>query len=395
MKKLLFVFACFYLVSCKKDETPCHTTDFRMLYGGSGFDAAASVIESQDCGYLFAGITQSNDGAVSGNHGNADAWVVRVNSQGAIIWQKPFGGSDGDQANSLTSAMDGRYAIAGLSFSQDGDAAGNHGGEDAFIVSFNEQGNRIWQKMLGGQESDAAKCITATPDGGYIMAGLSNSNNGDVYGNHGSFDAWVVKLDRWGHITWQKTYGGSGVDVANCIINTLDGGYLLAGETSSNDGDVSGNHGANDFWVIKLDRQGMVQWKKVLGGSNHDAAFSATLASDGGFVISGSTETGSPREGFENNWVVRLTKQGTLVWQKIFGIQASGGNALSLCDKSGFTLVSGGTVLKIDENGNEVWRKFESGTFQSIFPRRDGSYIIVGGIPNGVKNSDALLATVR
>ena len=129
-------------------------------------------------------------------------------------------------------------------------------------------------KILRGSSLDVAFSIQQTSDGGYIAAGYSYSNDGDVSGNHGESDYWVVKLDHIGNIQWEKSLGGSGYEGANSIQQTTDGGYILAGWSDSNDGDISGNHGSIDYWVVKLDDTGTIEWQKSIGGSAEDRAYS-------------------------------------------------------------------------------------------------------------------------
>ena len=138
-----------------------------------------------------------------------------------------------------------------------------------FVVAFaNAQAPAIqWQKSLGGSNNDYAYAIRQTTDGGYIVAGYSSSNDGDVTGNHGGLDYWVVKLNSTGNIEWQKSLGGSSNDKAYAIQQTADGGYIVAGFSYSIDGDVTGNHGAFDYWVVKLNSTGNIEWQKSLGRS--------------------------------------------------------------------------------------------------------------------------------
>ena len=145
----------------------------------------------------------------------------------------------------------------------------------------------IWQKALGGTSIDVAYAITASADGGYVVAGHTLSNNGDVTGNHGSYDYWVVKLNAAGNILWQKALGGTGNDIAHAITASADGGYVVAGYTASNDGDVTGYHGGNDYWVVKLDAAGNILWQKALGGTGSDVAQAITASADGGYVVAG------------------------------------------------------------------------------------------------------------
>ncbi|MCD6449891.1 MAG: PEGA domain-containing protein, partial [Thermotogaceae bacterium] len=171
----------------------------------------------------------------------------------SIIWQKALGGSSKDWAYSIQQTSDGGYIVAGWTRSYyNGDVSEYHGYIDAWVVKLGESGNIEWQKALGGSEGDEAHSIQQTRDGGYIVAGCTRSNDGDVSGNHGKVDAWVVKLGESGNIEWQKALGGSFWDKAYSIQQTSDGGFIVAGRTASNDGDVSGNHGEVDAWIVKL-----------------------------------------------------------------------------------------------------------------------------------------------
>src|SRR5690242_19546280 len=117
-----------------------------------------------------------------------------------------------------------------------------------------------WEKSFGGSNDDVASSIIQTSDGGFITAGWAQSNNGNVTGNHGGYDSWIVKTDASGNLQWQKTYGGTANDFAQCIRQTTDGGYIVAGESQSNNGDLTLNHGGDDFWVFKLYVNGNLVW---------------------------------------------------------------------------------------------------------------------------------------
>ncbi|MDR2353872.1 MAG: hypothetical protein LBF22_12115 [Deltaproteobacteria bacterium] len=229
--------------------------EWQKSFGGSGSDEVRSIQITPDGGYIIAGLSLSNDSDVTGNHGKNDSWIVKLDFQGTIQWQKSLGGSDDDETRSIQITSDGGYIIAGESSSNDGDLTGNHGHYDAWIVKLDSQGTIQWQKSLGGSYEDAASSIQITSDGGYIIAGTSTSKDGDVTVNHGEFDAWIVKLDSQGTIQWQKSLGGSEWDVSSSIQITSDGGYIIAGYSRSNDGDVTVNHGERDFWIVKLQGQ--------------------------------------------------------------------------------------------------------------------------------------------
>ena len=286
---------------------------WQICLGGTNVDVAYSIQQTSDEGFIVAGYTCSNEGDVSGNHGNSDYWVVKLNSSGTIEWQKCLGGTDGDYANSIQQTSDGGFIVAGQTYSNDGDVSGNHGGSDAWVVKLNSSGNIEWQKCLGGTSEDIAYSIQQTSDGGFIVAGETLSNDGDVSGNHGGRDAWVVKLNSSGDIIWKKCLGGTDHDFAYSIQQTSDGGFIVAGYTNSNDGDVSGNHGSKDYWVVKLNSSGTIEWQKCLGGTGWDWENSIQQTSDGGFIVAGYTNSNdgdvSGNHGSKDYWVVKLTNE--------------------------------------------------------------------------------------
>ena len=194
----------------------------------------------------------------------------------AIEWEKSFGGNWEDLASSITQTTDGGYIVAGSSQSDDGDVTGHHGRLDIYdywIVKLTGMGDIEWQKSLGGSDNDYANSIIPTSDSGYIVAGYSVSADGDVTESRGNLDAWVVKLRSTGEIEWQRLLGGKGWDEAKYIAPTRDGGYIITGFSNSNDGDViglHGNYGFRDYWIVKLRSTGEIEWQRVLGGSNKD-----------------------------------------------------------------------------------------------------------------------------
>lgn len=216
----------------------------------------------------------------------------------AIQWAKCYGGTLGEHGQSIKSTSDGGYVIAGYCQSADGDVMGNHGGNDFWIIKINNLGKLQWQKSLGGSLSDTGGDIFVTSDGGYIVVGSTESNNGDVTGHHGptySKDLWVVKLNSSGSIEWQKCYGGTLEDVGESIQQTKDGGYIISGYTNSNDGDVVDYHNKNfgtyDAWVLKISLTGDIQWQKCLGGSMNDIAYKIKQTNEGGYILIGAAQS--------------------------------------------------------------------------------------------------------
>lgn len=202
--------------------------------------------------------------------------------------QKSFGGSANEEAHSLHITRDGGFIIVGYSESNDGDVMGNHG-YDYWVVKTDSLGVIQWQKCLGGTYTDEGSSVDTTSDGGYIVAGFTSSNNGDVSGLRGSADYWVVKLSSAGAIQWQKCLGGTGDDMATDVQQTTDGGYIVTGYTDSpaGSGDITSSKGAYDCWVVKLSSTGSIQWQKSLGGTGQDKASAIRQTFDGGYIMAG------------------------------------------------------------------------------------------------------------
>lgn len=330
--------------------------------GGSGTEGAFSTQQTTDGGHIVAGWSGSNDGNASGNHGGlSDMWVVKLDGSGNIQWQKCLGGSGEDMAWSIQQTTDGGYIVAGSTASNDGDVSDNHGGfSDMWVVKLDSDGNIQWQKCLGGSGEDGAFSIQQTTDGGYIVAGSTASNDGDMSGNHGSIDAWVVKLDGSGNIQWMKCLGGSGYDAALSIQQTTDDGYIVVGHTTSNDGDVSGCGGQGDTWVVKLNATGTIQWQKCLGGTGEDGAGSVQQTIDGGYIVAGSTASDdgdvSGDHGFTDIWVVKLDGSGNIQWQKCLGGSEDDTEASIQQTTDGGYIVAGRTGSNNgDVSGNHGW----------------------------------------
>lgn len=298
---------------------------WKRTYGGSGDDIASAIEQTADGGYIVAGATISQDGDVTGNHGDNDAWVIRLNSFGDLLWQLALGGSDADGASSIAITDDEGYIVAGFSYSNDGDVLGNQGSADYWVVKLDATGAIDWQRTLGGSGYDEATQVQQTHDGGYIITGGSGSTDGDVDNSHGSGDEWVVKLDSGGNMEWQRSLGGAGDEVGYAIQQTADGSYITAGYTFSNDGDVSGYHGNGDAWVAKLSSNGALEWQQCLGGSNFEMARSIDQTADGGFIVFGQTQSsdgqvsGNHGGQLGDYWAVRLDSAGTLLWQRCLG----------------------------------------------------------------------------
>ncbi len=373
-------------------------------FGGIGTEHARKIIQTTDAGYIIAGETQSNDGDVTGNHGKSDIWVVKINAAGTILWQKTYGGTNGDDAFGIQQTTDGGYVIAGSTESNDGDVTGNHGGWDLWLIKTDGSGTILWQKTLGGTKGDGGGVnVHQTKDGGYIVACSSESNDGDVSGNHGSEDFWVIKLDASGKIIWQKSLGGSAWDEVHDIRQTTDGGYIVAGMTSSNNGDVKGFHGDVDLWVIKLDPNGAILWQKALGGLGFDEAFGIQQTKNGEYIVAGYAMSNegdvTNNHGFNDLWIVMLKANGDIAWQRALGGTGfDEANSVQQTTDAGFIVAGFSNSKDGDVSGNKgsndfwlvklsacrdvVWQKCLGGSdydfADCVLQTSDGGYIVAG-----------------
>jgi len=301
-------------------------------FGGSGDDIGNSIQQTMDSGYIVAGASESLDGDLSTcNIAEYDYWLLKLSPAGAIEWKSCFGGSGIPGFNKgyfVQETPDSNFIVAGFTNAADsGEVEGFHGGGgDYWVIKVSSTGNFLWGKCLGGSGNDVASCIQCTADGGYIVAGYSSSTNGQVTGNHGSTDYWVVKLDDTGGIQWENSYGGTTIDKATYIRQTYDGGYVVAGESFSDNDQVTGHHGdttTSDYWVIKIDDTGALQWQTSLGGTQNDAANSIQQTADSGYIVAGASNsvdgdvTGN--HGDNDFWITKLSKAGALQWQKSMG----------------------------------------------------------------------------
>lgn len=289
------------------------TITWQKTLGGTYDENGYCIKQTTDGGYIIAGSNNSSDGEVTGNHGFIDAWIVKLSSTGVLQWQKSYGGTEFDEAFSIKQTSDGGYIVAAYTGSNNGNVTNFRGFYDAWILKLNSSGNLVWQKTIGGSSQDRIDKIEITSDGGYILAGGTGSNNGDVFGNHGGYDAWVVKMNSSGTIQWQKTIGGTTIDVAKSIIQTTDGGYAVVGNTASNDGDVIGGHPNNDGWLFKLNSSGALQWQKYFGETGIDTMNSIKQTIDGGFILAGTSNSvtieGNTNHGSDDLIVTKLSPE--------------------------------------------------------------------------------------
>jgi outer membrane protein assembly factor BamB len=231
-------------------------------YGGSGYEYGYHLVQTPDGGYAVTGYTGSF-GA-----GGQDAWLIKTDANGNMLWNKTYGGTATDQGVSLIQTSDGGYAISGFTGSF------GAGGQDAWLIKTDANGNMLWNKTYGGNTTDQALSLVQSGDGGYALAGYTNSLGA------GGQDAWLIKTDTAGNMLWNKTYGGSANDGVVHMIQTADGGYALAGWGNT-----------SEVLLVKTDAMGNMQWNQTYGGAGTDIAYALLQASDGGYLLTGNTNS--------------------------------------------------------------------------------------------------------
>lgn len=290
--------------------------EWQRCYGGSQFDWINSLRPTSDGGYVAIGFSRSSNGDLTSNQGDYDVWVVKLTNMGAISWQRSYGGTDEDRGSSIEQTSDGGYIVCSRSQSNDGDVTGYHGGGDCWIMKLSATGNIVWQKSLGGSDLEYPTSVRQTNDGGYIFVGTTLSNDGDVSGNHGLSDAWVVKLDSNGAISWQQCIGGTMHESAYAIRDAHGGGYVFVGSTSTASTD-------SEVKVVKITDSGTVVWEQVYGGNSRDFALSVEQTTDGGYIVGAvASGTGDDIElayGKEDIWILKLDSLGAISWQRVLG----------------------------------------------------------------------------
>ncbi len=302
-------------------------------YGGSNGDWFAKILPTDNNTIYLLGSTASSDGDISYDPypGSRDIWVVKIDMLGNILWEKVIGGGMIDNVESGTLASDGGVVVFGWTGSQDGEVTVNYGMYDMWLVKLNSDGDIEWDKSFGTDDFDYGTAIISTSDGGFLIGGVSTIGNG---GNltcipfNLNAEAIIIKLDSIGNIEWQNCYGGSGHDGVNALLEVYDG-YIISAYGSSADGDLSGSgwHGNSDIWIIKIDYWGNIIWQKCYGGSKYESALNIFSTTDNHLVIIGATESKdgditnnhSISEYSNDIWVLKINNVGDIITQKCFG----------------------------------------------------------------------------
>lgn len=303
-------------------------------YGGTNDDLGEDIILTADGGYAFIGSNRSNDGDTTSNAGSYDHWLVKLDAGGNVMWSKSYGFEGRDEAYSLIQTTDGGYFFGGvLDF-----AASGGQGNDGFTNSTEHAGGEYWgtkvtsdgtlefRRYFGGSKDDVGRGVAQTADGGYFIAGSSESIDFNVSSPKGLYDYWIVKVGTDREIEWERSFGGSQLEFLYGFTTTRDGNYLLTGDARSMDGDVDDFRGVADFFTIKMSPNGDIIWDKTHGGSNFDAARTVFEMNDGSIAVAGSSRSDdmqvSSNRGQNDAYITILDNNGNL--QHDFSVGGTG-----------------------------------------------------------------------
>ncbi len=298
-------------------------------FGSTGFDNPYDIIETSDKGFVIVGSLGKNDGDATGVaiKGSNDAWIVKLNASGNMVWQKTYGTSKSDYASTITQISNKSYIVCGRATAADGDLAGNNGAADMWVFKITDTGNMVWSKNMGGSNTEVANCVLKNSGGDLLIGAQSSSSDYDVKNNYGGIDYWLVKLDTNGNKYWEKNYGGTGDDYLWGIVESIEGGYLLTGNSQSNDNDAVGNHGIySDILAVKIDDMGKVEWHKMYGGTSGEAVGICHQLKDTSYImlsIANSNDGDIKKtNGLADAWLVKLGRQdpATVKSEASFGI---------------------------------------------------------------------------
>lgn len=339
-------------------------------YGGTHADYLFDAQPTADYGFILAGssLSDKTGNKTDDNHGDLDYWIWKMNEKGDLDWQKSMGGSGFDLLQSIKNTKDGGFILAGTSssgnsFQKKEDCKGI---TDFWVIKLDASGTEQWQRTIGGSGQDELLCAFQTRDGGYMLGGSSGSNppiisvgkpattKTDLFNksekSRGNMDYWIVKLDKLGNIEWQKTYGGQYADVLRSMEQTSDNGYILAGYSNSPiSGDkTESNKGVGDYWIIKINDTGAIEWQSTYGAEGDDQPYVIHQTNDEGYIVGGNSNSKNA-----------LTTIGGIV-----------GNGTDYW------------VLKLDRDGGVLWSKTydfgKTDILTSLVENKDGSYLIGG-----------------
>lgn len=292
------------------------------LYGGYSYDFGYAIVRTPENNYLILGLTDSNNGDVGAHKGAMDAWLLSIDNSGNLLWEKTIGGSNDDELLSLKPAGNGQYLMAGFTFSSDYDVSSLHGNADAWLVKVDAQGTIVWEKTFGGTDFDFARDASPVSDGGIIFCGNLRSTDGDAADHNAVNSAWLAKINAAGNIAGKVYLGNAEGDVAVKALEASNGDYLFAGESISQS-EFEDAHGSTDVFVCRLDAAGNYLWKRAYGGTGADTFTDFIETADGHFIFSGATKSNDGdipgNHGLTDGWVSKLDAEGHIISSIVTG----------------------------------------------------------------------------
>jgi len=340
-------------------------------YGGWWVDQARGACTTSDGGFILAGYN-SSDGP------SQDLYLVKTDGSGNLVWEETYGGASTEYGYSVVQTSDGGYAATGYTQSF------GAGGKDVYLVRTDADGALLWDEAYGSSSDDEGRCLIQTSDGGFTVAGARQASGG-------GWNACLMKISADGVLQWERVYGGSEIEYANSVVQTSDGGYALLGRT------YSFGAGSEDFYLVRTDSIGMMMWYETFGGPDAEEGNSLEQTMDGGFILGGSTS--SFGAGGYDMYLVKTDPDGNEEWSTTFGTPGSDGcnDVLQTWD-GGYALTGyriwGGTnavLIRTDDSGDTVWTSVYGGSGSenafSIMQMPDGGYA-VAGITNSMGAGD-------
>lgn len=354
-------------------------------FGASKYDSIRSLCLT-DSGYMLAGMTMSS------GLGYVDAYMIGLDKRGKKIWENTFGGKEDDRIFDIINNGAG-YVMAGYT------ASYGAGDNDFYMISANEKGDMKYSKTFGTPGKDEAYSLVETPDKGYVLAGMSYST-----GKNGYPQAYAVKTDADGNSIWSMTYSSGKYDVASCVINAVDGGYIICGTSAAPSG-----HGMQDMLMLKLDSRGNTLWAKFYGGAQPDFGSRVVAARDGGYAMIGTTA--SFGAGNSDIYLVKTDALGNSLWARTYGgpgvdqgvtlINSGDGGYILGGNSESFSYGSSDLlVIAVDASGNSLWTRHFGGKSDDylggIVKNKDGGYAIAGWTSSyGAGDYDAYFLKIR
>ena len=340
MKKYSLILVYLFLCNCSKTDVTIiqeeeiintGSLDFAKTFGGSKNEVFYSIDKTIDGGYVIAGYTQSVDGdIITKTAASFDFWIQKFSADNTLEWQKTFGGSEDDSAASIIQTKDGGFAVLGYSKSSDTDVSVNAGSKDFWLIKLSNSGNLLWEKTFGFSGADYGTTLLEAKDGGFLITGVLDVSGSNGEGNskstatkHAGGDYWAIKTDGSGNLQWRKFFGGSLSELPLGVVETRNNNFIIVGSSDSDDFNIENNKGSYDFWMIKIAFTGALLLEKSFGGSAIDEARAIAATNDGNFIVVGDTRSSdvdvSLNNGAADIWILKISAEGDLIWEKTIG----------------------------------------------------------------------------